>query len=230
MMPSRARSKMLYDNFKRFSSLAKDPDSIELVLYIDQDDEDTIQMYEVMKRDFPNVVAMIGERPWPHGVVFNKLYSMAEGDILAYMSDDIKVDTEGWDKMVIDEFDKIKDKILLVYGDDGFNESKMGSVGFVHKNWIEAIGHLFPDGFMARGGDSWVSDVAKRSGRAKYLKDLKLSHLKYETRERDVRDGAWEKNRQIRKQAFREYRSKEMESLRKDEAEKLKQFIKNYEG
>lgn len=141
-----------YDN-----SLYKD--KIELIFYIDSDDSGSIEMYESLGS---NVHAIIDERGEGNlSIMWNKCYEKASADIVMHCGDDIRFRTPEWDKIVIDEFNKYEDKIVLVYGNDGVRKDDLATHGFLHKNWIETVGYFLPPYFSSDMNDYWLTTVAR---------------------------------------------------------------------
>ena len=134
-------------------------DEIELIFYIDSDDNESIEMYKSLG---PNVHAIIEERGEGNlSVMWNRCYERASADIVMHCGDDIRFRTPNWDKIVLDEFDKYKDKIVLVYGNDGVRKDDLATHSFLHKNWIETVGYFLPPYFSSDMNDYWLTTVAR---------------------------------------------------------------------
>ena len=134
-------------------------DEIELIFYIDSDDNESIEMYKSLE---PNVHAIIDERGEGNlSVMWNRCYERASADIVIHCGDDIRFRTPNWDKIVLDEFDKYKDKIVLVYDNDGVRKDDLATHSFLHKNWIETVGYFLPPYFSSDMNDYWLTTVAR---------------------------------------------------------------------
>ena len=134
-------------------------DEIELIFYIDSDDNESIEMYKSLG---PNVHTIIDERGEGNlSVMWNRCYERASADIVMHCGDDIRFRTPNWDKIVLDEFDKYKDKIVLVYGNDGVRKDDLATHSFLHKNWIETVGYFLPPYFSSDMNDYWLTTVAR---------------------------------------------------------------------
>ena len=86
-----------------------------------------------------------------------------------YAGDDIEFRTNGWDQIVRDKFEEFEDKIALVYGDDDATHGeKIAIHGFLHRNWINAVGTWVAPG---RGSlyDYWHTEVARKVGRLVFV-------------------------------------------------------------
>jgi len=81
------------------------------------------------------------------------------------------------DWLVNKEFDNVYDKILLLYGKDGFQNERIATHGFLHRNWIDTIGYVQPPFLGVAFIDDWITNVAQSVGRKKYLETLEFEHL-----------------------------------------------------
>jgi hypothetical protein len=58
----------------------------------------------------------------------------------------------------------------MVGGDDMFLRSKtLAPHPIVHRRWLDTLGYFIPPYFDGEWGDTWVSDLASRIGRMKFL-------------------------------------------------------------
>ena len=182
LIPTRNRP----DNLKRLvNSLintTEDINNIELCFYVDSDDVVSVDVItdiaekikcQCLQGDAaPNVRVS-------HAITQNSLQKIATGPIFMFSADDIVFHTRGWDKMVINQFDKFEDKIALVYGPDGFQTGDVPvcTHGFLHRHWVDVIGYFFPYQFSVAYHDQWVTEIADALGRRCYIKDLNIEHV-----------------------------------------------------
>lgn len=158
----------LYDSIMRTVS---NPEDVELVLYIDEDDSETINLMEELP-----VMYYIGPRILLSST-WNKCYEVSSGDVLMHGGDDIVFRTEGWDGLIKEAFNEYPDKILFAYGRDGYSPDDFGTHGFIHKKWVETIGYFVPPYFSSDYNDTWLNDVAKMIGRHKFLPEIYTEHM-----------------------------------------------------
>lgn len=146
---------------------------IELVFYVDDDAPGSV----------PEGVAAA---PWVKVItgprivlsdMWNKCLDKASADVFMQCGDDIAFRTPGWDRQVLDAFDRRPDRIALVYGDDLIFGEKLASHGFFHRRWTEATGYLTPPWFSSDYGDAWNYDVAQMIGRLHFLPGVVTEHL-----------------------------------------------------
>ena len=173
LIPTRGRpenvKKVLISGFNNAAS----PDLVEFLFYVDSDDNSF--PLEVLNK---NIRIIRGPRMWL-SVLQNILYSQAKGEIVMYAGDDIEFRTNGWDQIVRDKFEEFEDKIALVYGDDDATHGeKIAIHGFLHRNWINAVGTWVAPG---RGSlyDYWHTEVARKVGRLVFVKGLVIAHIHY---------------------------------------------------
>ena len=145
--------------------------------YIDDDDDISEKAIKNIQSDTRADLWFIrGPRLHKLSEASNILARATSGGIMFFCGDDVEVSTINWDRYVYEEFSKYSDKILLVYGDDGIQHSKLATHFFIHKNWVNILGHVLPPVFTGDWVDNWVTEVASLLGRIKYLPDVKLPH------------------------------------------------------
>lgn len=166
LLPSRGRPtefKRLYDSAM---DTAKGP--IEFVVYRDIDDPTEYHQAD-------NITFIKGERI-VLSQMWNECYRQAKGPYYMHCGDDIIFRTPGWDEIVMNAFPE--DKIAFVFGNDGYWGNTFGTHGFIHKNWIEAVGYFVPPYFSSDYNDTWLNDVAKLIGRRLYV-DILTEHMHF---------------------------------------------------
>jgi hypothetical protein len=206
---------------------AKDFNSIEIVFYIDSDDKPSEACVRDLCEKFPHIKSVIGERIIL-SQMWNKCWEVASGEIFHHAGDDILYKTKNWDEIVISEFNKVDDKILFVYGRDGIVDSdKLGTHGFVHKNWTDTVGYFVPPYFSADYNDTWLTDLAKKINRLVYLPELFIEHMHFSVGKSKLDDTYQEARRRRKRDKVRAmYREKEWE--REQDADKLREFIDSF--
>jgi len=215
-VPSRKRAGYFYNMCKSALDMASDKDNIEFVRYKDTDDKTQYEYLgnykEVVKDRTPEIFQM-----------WNECQKAATGPIYMYISDDFVLTSKDWDKEVIEEFDKIPDKIAVLEVDNGkFLWDKYGfsGLGFVHKNWVDTVGYLFPNYFYPNNADKWVNDLAVMIGRRVRLK------MTCEDTMLNVRDVVHYGKSKLVSHWRRKYYQDFAVELRKQDAEKFISIIK----
>lgn len=173
LVPTRLRPR----NVKRLINSAlitsKDPSKLEFLFYVDDDDNSFPK-----KLRSSQIKIFKGPRTWLSST-YNYLLLQATGEIIMYCGDDIVFRTKCWDEAIRAEFDKVNDKLFLVYTNDGVNQSQdMARHGFVHRQWFITIGWAFP-ALRMMPIDLWMTDLAKKVNRIKYLDDIVIEHVHF---------------------------------------------------
>jgi hypothetical protein len=91
--------------------------------------------------------------------------------------DDIVFYTKNWDKCIKNIFDTSEDKIVFVHPNDEDFGERLGVMGFMHKNWIDAVGYFMPPYFAAWYADNWITDLANLINRKIFLPQVIIKHL-----------------------------------------------------
>jgi len=230
VLPTRGRPMFMKKTWESAYKTAKNKHNLEICFRIDEDDDDSISMYNKLQlRYHYQIKAFIGKRG--DGILsqfWNEAVSIATGEILHHCGDDLRFRTDGWDTLVINEFKKYKDKIALVYGDDGIRRDDLATHGFIHKNWVNVVGYFLPPYFSSDWNDYWLTDVARRVGRLNKI-DIYTEHLHPSVGKHD-----WDKTHQERMErgsrdkVSKMYREKQNE--RNADAQTLKDFISSVEN
>lgn len=143
----------------------------EFVFYIDDDDTNSVDTANEL-----GVRYIVGPR-----IVLSEMWNVcareASHDILMQCGDDIVFQTDHWDTLVLEEFDKHADKIVLVHGRDGFQDAALATHGFLHRKWMDTVGYFVPPYFSSDYNDLWLTEVADMLGRCVYLPDVYTEHM-----------------------------------------------------
>lgn len=176
LIPSRGRVGGLGRAITSASRRAIHPRRIEFVVRLDDDDPD-LQWYT--KPPFAQTTYLTGPRALL-SECWNEAASVANGEILMHCGDDVTFNTVGWDQRVREEFAKLPDKIGLVFADDlSTNFPDLATHGFLHRRWVETVGHFLPPLFSSDWNDVWISEVAKKIGRFVPMGDVVIEHWHY---------------------------------------------------
>ncbi len=147
--------------------------------YVDDDDLVSQQALESFKKEYHDILDIsyiVGPRLHFLSEASNILARVVDEGILFFCGDDVEVASWGFDLTVNKHFAAVPDKILLVYGDDGIQREKLATHFFIHKNWVNTLGHVLPPIFTGDWVDNWVTEVSTRINRIKYDPDLLLPH------------------------------------------------------
>ena len=178
LLPTKARRNNLIRLFNSIKNTARNINNIEISMRCDYDDSVAPVVYEEFKKSL-DLKFKLGESQLDRSIFWKDALSNATGEIFMSCGDDIVFETNHWDDIVINEFLKYEDRILFLFGNDGYQFGNMGAHNFVHKNWVKALGYYLPTGFKSYFQDNWIDDVARKANRRKYMPDLKITHMHY---------------------------------------------------
>jgi hypothetical protein len=182
IFPTRERPYAVLELFKTLQENTHHKNRLEICLYFDDDDINSFKIIEENKNKFDfNIKAIVKPRFYTKmSNMWNIAYQeLSTNSIIMLCADDFRFRTQNWDDIVYEEFSKIPDKILLLYGEDGFVSGRLeiATQSFIHRKWIENSPFWLPPYFSCDYCDTWLSDIAKKLGRKKYRKDLIIEHM-----------------------------------------------------
>jgi Glycosyl transferase family 2 len=186
LVPSRGRPDMLARAIRTAYETATHARRVEVVVWLDDDEPNELDyMFKAkfsapLDGSLPESVRVITGPRKLLSECWNTCYEHARGEILMHCGDDVTFNTPGWDQRVREEFEKLPDRIGLVFGDDlSTNFPDLATHGFVHRRWVQAVGYFLPPLFSSDWNDVWISEVAKRVGRLVPMSDVVIEHHHY---------------------------------------------------
>lgn len=227
LCPTRKRIQNLERMWNSAISLAGMPENIELVLYIDKDDTETINILNnnTFTR-YSQITIILEEKKEIYSNLHNICAFKSKYDIIMGAADDIIFRTHNWDLKIIDHFTKLpNDKIGYIYPNDGFNGEKLGTHGFFHKNWINTLGYLSPPIFSVDYSDNYVMELAQSVNRCIFDSTILVEHMHWSIGKAifdiTAREGHYRRLHNDNKGIFE---SSKLDIMQKD-IQKLKDFI-----
>lgn len=174
LSPTKKRPGHIRNLINSIHETADNVEDLELVLYIDEDDN---SYDDLLKEDLGIEIKYIKGPKIVISDMWNKCCNIATGPIYHHASDDFLYRSKSWDTKVKQHFDACDDKIILVYGMDGHQNQNLGTLSFIHKNWVNVVGYLVPGFFDVDWCDTWINDVAHGIGRRIYDDSIYTEHL-----------------------------------------------------
>ena len=179
--PSRGRpelAKRLVD-----TATATQKHNTEFLFYLNDDDEKLAEYKDLLEEKHytvgPNQSTCYS---------WNQMAEKAKHDIVMLMGDDVQVQTQDWDSILVNEFNRFSDRILMVVPSDGrrkgtlrysadqptlWPDEKLPAAHFaVHKNWIKTLGYLAPPFFWHWHVDTYTQKLARKINRCLYLPNV----------------------------------------------------------
>lgn len=177
LVPTRQRPESLQRMLTSLRSTSERPDLLEVVVYIDEDDMQSLQL------DLAewNVKRLVGPRR-TMGALNTACLERAGGSIIILGNDDIVVRTPGWDRKIRGAAQEYSNEIYLLYPNDLFKKSKLASFPILSKSACDAIGDPFPAAYRGAFIDVHLMDIFKKlercgHSRIKYLEEVVFEHM-----------------------------------------------------
>jgi len=157
---------------------AADPSRVRCYFRVDTDDAQTQGAIASLRSRHPSLTVkfIVGER-LPLAWYYTGMANMTDGDILWSGGDDIVFRTPNWDTMIEEEFAKVPDRILLVYGNDCLQQHRLATHPFISRESFKALGYFFPNTGQISVTDLWLHHAYQVIGRLKYRPDIVTEHV-----------------------------------------------------
>lgn len=159
MCPSRQRSKALEENIKILLSLAKNPEFIDIVVRIDDDDPE-INEY----KNIPGIKLIIGPAFGYRGlhIYYNDCAKASVADSWLFMwNDDVLMETKNWDTLI----HKYDNQFICLAPQSFPHKKEFTIVPIIPKKWIDIIGYLS----LNAQSDAWLEDIARKLNIFKWI-------------------------------------------------------------
>lgn len=101
----------------------------------------------------------------------------ANNSLFMIAGDDMFFDTPGWDKAIIDHYEKLSNKIHVYNLQDSRDKDGVPHP-IVTREYIEAMGYIYPPIFLHWQGDIWTNRIARYNYCFTHLRDYLLIHDK----------------------------------------------------
>lgn len=166
LIPTRKRAKKLKTMYESLHYMTRTSNNVEVLLYIDDDDSQTITFIENNKDKFTIPVKYIIGPRVSLGEACNRLYKICSGDLIMGGADDIVFKTKDWDVFLHNKFKNIKDKICLFSLNDLYQDpSKLATHPVISKEALDVFGHYLPPEIDCNYGDEWLTYIFKEIDR-----------------------------------------------------------------
>lgn len=182
LCPTRGRPKQAIRLMRSIRRTAAVPKRIELLFYIDSDDEEKDRYLALLDRAKAKLEgsikceAFVGD-PISVSKSWNILAEKSRGDFLAMANDDQVYVDFGWDVRLEKEAEKFPDQIYCFCFNVGHQASSEGAFPIVSRRWVDALGYFTPGIFQFAANDMWIMDIAKSIDRFYYFSDVLVEHL-----------------------------------------------------
>ena len=181
LLPTRGRPHLVQRIFQSLISQTANLEDIEVVLYVDDDDDRS----HSLDCDGVRLVKIIGPR-LSHGGYNTACLNRSSGEIIILMNDDVIVRTPGWDRIIIELAGTVPDGIFLAYANDLHMGKRMCTFPIVTRRACEVMARPYPGEYQGGFIDWHLLDVFKRLkykgyDRIFYLDQVVFEHLHFDS-------------------------------------------------
>ena len=179
LLPTRDRISLIERLLASILKTTADPSSLEIVLYIDDDDKESLKIHSSEL----TLVKLVKGRDTMGGIT-RSLFEASHGEFLVLINDDAVFRTKNWDKIVLNTFLRFPDGIALLYPNDHYYGKKMCTFPILSRKACELMGKICPSAYESHCIDAHIMDVFKRLAdfgekRMVYLPHVIFEHMHY---------------------------------------------------
>jgi len=157
----------------------KDINNVNIYFGVDKDDP-TLQTINKVAKAIPSLNVIEIENSGEFlglGVLWNKLVSLCDEEIISMIGDDMVFRTHNWDQMLLEEFNNMpKDKIQAIHCNDDCHGANLAVNLFCHRKYAEILGGFMREEFKINWVDQWLHQCFNAFGRLKYREDIMIEH------------------------------------------------------
>jgi glycosyltransferase involved in cell wall biosynthesis len=182
ILPTRDRPMLVKRLFDSLTQTVGDPDQVEIVLYIDQDDVESRKISHPLL----DTIRQIGPRPRKTmGNIVKDCYEASRGRYVMLINDDVVFHTKKWDVELLEAFSKFPDEVALVYGKDLYYGKEMATFPVLSRTACDLMDGICPGKYNSHCIDAHVFDTFKRlselgHNRTVYLPNVVFEHMHYD--------------------------------------------------
>jgi len=219
LCPTRGRPDQVKELISTCIGNSKGIFKIEFVFRVDDDDLETIHTLQKLSKDNENIKYIEGPRGNGNlSKMWNECYEKSTGELFMLCGDDIRFRTGNWDVKLNEKVSKYPDKIGFFFTYDGFHGKGAGGThGFLHKNWVEAVGTFCPPYFQSDFNDRWFNEISKKLDRHIFV-DIFTEHL-----HPAAKKGEWD---QTHKDRLERHKKQDGEKIWKEKSNERKEWVK----
>lgn len=188
LLPTRGRPERLKNFLDSAYQLAKYPDRIQVVLYIDADDLTTLHF------EYQHLYTkkIIGERS-TMGFYNTKCLKASDGEIIILANDDVVIQTKNWDEKISEFHDSHPDKIYLAYPNDLNKKKSLATFPILSRKTCDLLRDIFPAEYKGSLIDLHLYDIfnrfkKKKSERLFFLEDVVFEHRHFRNNKAEIDD------------------------------------------
>ena len=178
LLPTRARSALVQRLFDSLVRTTADLQSLEVVLYVDDDDRES----QEISHSKLSLIKIVGPPKTTMGSMNRVCYDSSHGRYVMLINDDAVFRTVGWDNRVLEAANCFPDGIALIYGNDLDQGEAVPTFPIVSPTVWRVLGEICPRGYRHLHIESHLLDIFKQLDRLGhrricYLDDVVFEHM-----------------------------------------------------
>jgi GT2 family glycosyltransferase/glycosyltransferase involved in cell wall biosynthesis len=179
--PTRGRQKIIQRLFQSILENTAQPDRIEIMLGIDDDDEESLEINHPVL-NIRHVVVPKSDRL---GRVVQACFEASKGRYICECTDDVVIRTPDWDQIVLSAFSMFPDDIALIHVNDLLFRDTLCTFPILSRRACEVIG-ASPTMYKKYRNDDHIYDIYQMLGflghkRIVYLEEVIFEHKHFVT-------------------------------------------------
>lgn len=179
LLPTRGRPTLVDRLFNSIAATASDLTRVEVVLYVDLDDQASHNLASSAFR----VEMIVGPR-MAMGSCNTACLERSTGAIVILANDDMVMRTPGWDERIDEVHAEFKDEVYLAYPNDLFKNRAWCTFPIMSRRTCRLLEQPYPKAYRGAFIDSHLVDIFQRLKGAKfdrirYLDDVIFEHMHY---------------------------------------------------
>jgi hypothetical protein len=162
----------------------------EIMFYvgIDSDDPSKKDYYDIIHNIYRNkkdciTIMVLEDQRKKVSRIWNELVNLRtwerSADYFMMGNDDLIFVTPEWDIILEERTMKTDHPFYLYYFDDNINGEKHAAQPVVSKYWVGVFGYFIPEIFRYFFVETWLFDIAKKTGVLQYIPEVKTKHLHF---------------------------------------------------
>jgi hypothetical protein len=180
LLPTRGRVRLVQRLFDSVAQTSGDVGRLEVVLYVDEDDHESRQIFHPEL----SLVKIVGHPGESMGSMNRACYDASHGRYVMLINDDTVFRTPGWDARVLDVASRFPDEIALIYGNDLDQGETVPTFPIISRTVCGVLGEICPPGYRNLHIESHILDIFKQLSRMGhericYLDDVIFEHMHY---------------------------------------------------
>jgi len=181
LLPTRGRPRLAERFIRSAAEMAERPESVEVVLRVDQDDTES----HALDSAHLHAVTVVGPRD-SMGAYNTACLERAAGDIVVLGNDDIVIRTKGWDRRLREVHAAHSDGVYLAYPNDLFKGRRLCAFPILPRRTCDLLIEPFPRAYQGAFIDYHLLDIFRRlerygHPRLVYLPNVVFEHMHYRT-------------------------------------------------